>query len=55
MSAFFKTLFGDLGTIAVVAVVVAAEALLVGGGQATLAALAVPPLTLAGVAWLVKR
>jgi len=55
MSAFLKTLFGDAGTIAVVAIVMAAEVLLVASDQAASAAFAVPSLVLAGAAWLAKR
>jgi hypothetical protein len=55
MSAFLKTLFGDAGTVAVVAIVMAAEVLLVATDQAASAALAVPSLVLAGTAWLAKR
>lgn len=55
MSAFLKTLFGDVGTVAVVVIVMAFEVLLVANGQAALAAFAVPLLVLAGTAWLAKR
>jgi hypothetical protein len=55
MSAFLKTLFGDAGTVGVVAIVMAAEVLLVDNGQVASAALAVPSLVLAGVAWLARR
>jgi hypothetical protein len=55
MSAFLKTLFGDTGTVAVVAIVMAAELALVASGHAASAAFAVPPLVLAGTAWLAKR
>jgi hypothetical protein len=55
MNAFLKTLFGDPGTIAVVAMVVAAEVTLVAFGQKTLAALVVPVLVLAGTAWLARN
>jgi hypothetical protein len=55
MNAFFKTLFGDPATIAVVAIVMAAEVMLVAGGQASLAALVVPVLVLAGTAWLARH
>jgi hypothetical protein len=55
MSAFLKTLFGDVGTVLVVAIVMAAEVLLVASGQAAWAAYAVPPCALAGAAWLATR
>ena len=55
MSAFVKTLFGDAGTIVVVALVMAAEVLLVATGQVAAASYAVPPLVLAGAAWLAIR
>ncbi len=55
MNAFFKTLFGDPATIAVVAVVIATEVLLVACGQLILAALIVPVLVLAGTAWLARN
>jgi hypothetical protein len=55
MSAFLKTLFGDRNTVAVVTVVMAAELLLVAGGQAALAGFAVPVLVLAGAGWLARR
>jgi type IV secretory pathway VirB2 component (pilin) len=55
MSAFLKTLFGDAGTVAVVAVVMAAEMLLVADHQLDSAVFAVPLLVLAGTAWLAKR
>ena len=55
MSAFVKTLFGDTGTVAVVGIVMAAELSLVTTGHAAAAAFAVPPLVLAGTAWLAGR
>jgi hypothetical protein len=55
MSAFLKTLFGDAGTLAVVAVVMATEAWLVASNQVASAAFAIPALVLAGTAWLAKR
>jgi len=55
MSAFLKTLFGDAGTVAVVAIILAAELLLVDYDQAASAAFAVPILVLAGIAWLARR
>lgn len=55
MSAFLKTLFGDASTVAVVAIVMAAEVVLVASNQVASAAFAVPLLVLAGAAWLAKR
>jgi hypothetical protein len=55
MSAFLKTLFGDAGTVAVVAIVMAAELLLVVNGQVATATFAIPCLVLAGTAWLATR
>jgi hypothetical protein len=52
MKAFLKTLFGDPWTIAVVAVAVGAEIVLVACGQPALAAFVVPVLVLVGTAWL---
>ena len=54
MRAFLKTLFGDWATIAVVAMVMAAEIVLAAHGLIVAAALAVPFTVLAGVAWLAK-
>jgi hypothetical protein len=55
MSAFLKTLFGDAGTVAVVAIIMAAEGFLVASGQMDWAAYAVPACALAGTAWLATR
>ena len=55
MSAFLKTLFGDASTVAVVAIVMAAELALVVNGLGTAAAFAVPALVLAGTAWLARH
>lgn len=55
MSAFLRTLFGDAGTVAVVAIAMAAEVLLVANDQLASAAFAVPSLVLAGTAWLARR
>jgi hypothetical protein len=52
MSGFLKTLFGDVETVVVVAIVMATEVLLIAGGQVALAAFTVPPLVLVGAAWL---
>jgi hypothetical protein len=55
MNAFLKTLFGDAGTVTVVAIVMAAEWLLVANGLVTSAAFVVPPIVLAGAGWLATR
>jgi hypothetical protein len=55
MSAFLKTLFGDVGTVLVAAIVIAVELLLVASGQVAWAAYVVPPCALAGAAWLATR
>ena len=55
MSAFLKTLIGDAWNCTVVAVIILAEAALVFGGGLELAAFTIPPVTLAGVAWLARR
>jgi hypothetical protein len=55
MNAFLKTLFGDAGTVSVVVIVMIAEAVLMATGQVTVAAFIVPPLVLAGAAWLATR
>jgi hypothetical protein len=55
MSAFLKTLLGDAGTVTVVAIVMAAEWLLVANGLTTSAAFTIPPLVLTGVGWLATR
>jgi hypothetical protein len=55
MNAFLKTLFGDIGTVSVVVVVMTTELLFAATGQMTSAAVAVPLLVLAGTAWLATR
>jgi hypothetical protein len=54
MKAFFKTLFGDPATIAVVTVVMALEVALSMHHLVAAAVLAVPFTVLLGVAWLAK-
>jgi hypothetical protein len=54
MRAFLKTLIGDVWNLSVVGVIVLAEVGFVQSGHADLSAFAVPPLTLAGVAWLAR-
>ena len=55
MSAFLKTLIGDVWNLSVVAVILLAEAALIFSGNREAAAFAVPPLTLAGIIWLARR
>ena len=55
MRAFVKTLVGDAWNVSVVAAVMLAEATLVFGGHTDAAAFVIPPITLAGVAWLTRR
>lgn len=55
MNAFVKTLFGDVGTVSVVVIVMTTEVLFVANGQMTSAAFAVPSLVLAGAGWLATR
>ena len=55
MNAFLKTLFGDAGTISVVVIIMMTESLFAATGQVVVAAFAVPPLVLAGTAWLATR
>jgi hypothetical protein len=50
-----KTLFGDIGTVSVVVIVMTTEVLFVSTGQMSSAAFAVPSLALAGAAWLATR
>jgi hypothetical protein len=52
MKAFLKTLFGDAGTVSVVVVIMLAEGAFAATGQVTVAAFVVPPLVIAGTAWL---
>ena len=55
MKALFKTLIGDAWNLFTVAVIVLAAVAFTESGQADLAAFAIPPLTLAGVALLARR
>ncbi len=55
MKAFTKTLFGDVYNIAAVACVVVVGALAVGVGRPEWAAVAMPPVALGAVAWLVRH
>lgn len=55
MRAFIGTLFGDVSNLSVVAVIMAVEVVLLVTGHAAAMAYVVPPVTLAGVAWLARR
>jgi len=55
MKAFLKTLFGDAGTVTVVALIMGAEILLTAAGQQGLGAILIPVAVLAGVARLALR
>jgi hypothetical protein len=55
MNALLKTLVGDVWNLSTVAIILLATGGLVFAGHANAAALVVPPLTLAAVAWLAKR
>ena len=55
MSAFLKTLFGDLGTVAVVGIVMSTETLFVATGHISSAVVFIPLLVLGGIAWLATR
>ncbi|WP_293368814.1 hypothetical protein [Phenylobacterium sp.] len=55
MKAFLKTLFGDAGTVTVVALVMMVEVVLTASGQAGLGVVLIPVAVLAGVAWLAIR
>ena len=54
MRAFFKTLFGDPATIAVVTVVMALEVVLSAHHLVEAAVLAVPFTVMLGITWLVR-
>ena len=55
MTALLKVLVGDGGTVAVVALALALEAVLVRSGLAPAAAILVPFAILMGVGWLAAR
>jgi len=55
MGPFLKTLFGDARNVAVVAVLLAIEVVLVRTGHGREATVVVPLATMAGVAWLAPR
>ena len=55
MTEFIKTLVGDTWNLSVVAAIMLAEVALVFAGHAAAAAFVIPPVTLAGVAWLARR
>ena len=55
MGSFLKTLFGDARNVAVVAVLLAVESVLIHTGHGREATILVPLATMAGVAWLAPR
>lgn len=55
MAPFLKTLFGDMRNVAVVAVLLAIEVVLVRTGYTREAVILVPLATMAGVTWLALR
>jgi hypothetical protein len=55
MAPFFKTLFGDVRNIAVVAILLAIEIVLAHTGHGREAIIVVPLATMAGVTWLTPR
>ena len=55
MSPFIKTLFGDANNVATVAAILGATAALEAAGAGRAAWLAMPAMTLCGVAWLVRK
>ncbi|HXA38168.1 MAG TPA: hypothetical protein VNW53_04150 [Phenylobacterium sp.] len=55
MKAFLKTLFGDAGTVTVVALIMAAEVFLSVVGQPAVGAVLIPAAVLVGVARLALR
>jgi hypothetical protein len=55
MKAFLQTLFGDAGTVTVVALVMGAEVFLAAVGQPALGAILIPAAVLIGVARLAFR
>jgi hypothetical protein len=55
VKAFYKTLFGDVRNVGVVAVLVAIEAMLLYSGHGREAVYIVPALILVGIGWLALR
>jgi len=55
MNAFMKTLVGDARNVSVVAGIILIAAALVFSGHAGVIGFVIPPLTLAGVAWLARH
>ncbi|MGA3000354.1 MAG: hypothetical protein ABSE20_01380 [Acetobacteraceae bacterium] len=55
MKALVKTLVGDVWNVSVVATIVLGAVALVYSGRTEVVAFVIPPLTLAGVAWLARR
>jgi hypothetical protein len=54
MRVFIETLVGDARNVSVIAVLMLVEVALVFTGHAGAAVFVIPPLTLAGAAWLAK-
>jgi hypothetical protein len=55
VKALVKTLVGDVWNVSVVATIVLGAVALVYSGRTEVVAFVIPPLTLAGVAWLARR
>lgn len=55
MKALIRTLIGDVWNVSVVAVIVLATLALIGMGGSAIAPFVIPPLSLAGIAWLARR
>ena len=55
MNAFIKTMFGDLNNVATVAIILGITAAITASGNERAAWIAMPLLTLCGVAWLVRK
>ena len=55
MGSFLKTLFGDAHNVAMVAVLLAIETVLIHAGRGGEATIMVPLATMAAVAWLAPR
>ena len=55
MSAFIKTMFGDRNNVATVAAILGVTAAIEASGSLRAVWIALPLMTLAGVAWLVRK
>jgi hypothetical protein len=55
MKALITTLIGDVQNVSVVAIIVLVTLALIGTGNSAIAPFVIPPLTLAGIAWLARR